>query len=650
MAQIDHTDQPQTPSDQAPAPEPAAPQPAAPQPARADEIAAKAKSAEQRSFEANVLPDGTILDEKYEITGILGRGGFAIVYRATQLNINRTVAIKVAMINDRTSATDIERFMREAHAAASLQHPNTVTVHDIGVLANGSPYIAMEPFVGRNLKRELRKNGPLSPARGVPLFINALDALAAAHEAGIIHRDLKPENLILTHPGKRTEALKIIDFGIARLHDSENVDLTGSALLGTPAYLAPEYIKDHKISPAIDVYQMGLILVELLTGQRVVSGENTFQCVLAHVNGTLNLPAALMASTLGDVLRKALQRDERERYPNAGAFRDALEAVNLTGIGDLSTAPGGHDERSSDISLSSSSLSTSSTEFSVSKLNRDTFEQASQDFSLGDIPRPQQRRKGVALIALVALVVLSVSAALLWIGSQTRSDEASASTSQSPPDNHSASANATAAAQQPPTHAPPPVDPTPPPIAAPTQPAPQQPPDPNAQPPAEVKPAEVKPAEVKLVITSKPSHLLIIDAITEQPLGETPFDLTQQESTRLLVKAQLKGKLSDPVEVLFDGATPFTELDFSDWASATQKHISGKPSSGKPSSGKPSSGKPSSDKPSSDKPSSDKPSSAETSATQPPSPQEPPALPPKEPPRPKIDIIDDDRPGIGTID
>jgi serine/threonine protein kinase len=279
-----------------------------------------------------LLPKGTIVEEKYKITGILGAGGFAVVYGATQLNIDRPVALKVMNL-PATGAKKkaVERFTREARAAAGLHHPNTVTMHDIGFV-DGNPYIAMEPVVGRDLKRELRRNGAMQPERAVHLFIDTLDALALAHENGIVHRDLKPSNLVLTDPERRTEKLKIIDFGIARLRgDSSSVDLTGSSVIGTPSYMAPEYIKDHIVSPALDVYQMGLILVELLTGSRLVSGENPYQCLMMHVSGRLPIPEPLLDSNFGPVITRALANDPKSRFKDAAEFRDALEQVDVAG-------------------------------------------------------------------------------------------------------------------------------------------------------------------------------------------------------------------------------------------------------------------------------------------------------------------------------
>ncbi len=277
------------------------------------------------------LPAGTLIDERYQIQDVLGRGGYAVVYRALQVNIERFVALKVLSLGPAVDGDDIERFLRAARLAARIQHPNAVTIYDVGRLGDGAPYIVMEPFIGRNLKRELRHGGPLAPERCIRLFLGCLDALAKAHEAGVIHRDLKPGNLIVTDPGTSSEALKVIDFGIARLRD-EQTSMTGSGLLGTPSYLAPEYIREHLVTPALDVYQMGLILVEALTGRQVVRGETPYKCIWQHVSGELDLPPQVMEGELGVVLRRALERDHQRRFPHAAALRDALAQLNPSQI------------------------------------------------------------------------------------------------------------------------------------------------------------------------------------------------------------------------------------------------------------------------------------------------------------------------------
>lgn len=295
--------------------------------------------------DGGLLP-GTVLDDRYTLVRELGRGGFATVYEATQLNMDRRVAIKVLdePLGSRRDTNFYDRFLREAKVAASIDHPNIVTIHDYGVTPSPRhPYIVMELLEGRDLADVIARSGPMLPARALPLFVSALNALGRGHDAGVIHIDLKPSNLFLERPGERDESLLVVDFGIASLEvdgeDDERLTQTGG-FVGTPSYMAPEYINDRLVTPAIDVYQMGLILAELLTGQVVVSGKSTMETLMNHASGKVELPQALLDSPLGPVLRKAVAFEADARYPNANAFAEALAAIDPATVPALTGAAG----------------------------------------------------------------------------------------------------------------------------------------------------------------------------------------------------------------------------------------------------------------------------------------------------------------------
>jgi serine/threonine protein kinase len=188
----------------------------------------------------------------------------------------------------------------------------------------------------------------MRPEHLLPLFISCLDALGEAHELGIVHKDLKPSNLFLSDPGTRSEALRIVDFGIAHIKNgpgdageqpdppeakerSGRLTATGQ-ILGTLQYLTPEYIASQTVTPALDVYQMALILVELLSGDRVIKTDNPFECLRIHTFGLLELPEYLLASPLGPVLRHALASEVSERIPDANAFAEALSEIDPAAI------------------------------------------------------------------------------------------------------------------------------------------------------------------------------------------------------------------------------------------------------------------------------------------------------------------------------
>jgi len=280
---------------------------------------------------------GTRLNDRYEIRGLLGVGGTATVYDAFDLVIHREVALKVVkpFVDGRHPEEDlksVERFQREARSAAQMIHPNVVTIHDMGVLTEtAQPFIVMEKLIGRNVEEELRSRGALSARRALRLIGRALDALSMGHDKGIVHRDLKPANLFIVAPGRPEEDVRVLDFGIAWHGWGTRLSATGQ-LFGTARYLAPEYLLEQRVSPALDVYQIGLVLVEMLTGTPVMGIRKPGDCIYAHVHGELDVPARLLECPLGPVLQAALARQPELRMADARIFRDVLERVNPNDI------------------------------------------------------------------------------------------------------------------------------------------------------------------------------------------------------------------------------------------------------------------------------------------------------------------------------
>jgi len=274
------------------------------------------------------LSVGTIVDGKFEVVDTIGAGGFARVYKARQLNIERPVALKLLnTFADADTDSTTARFLQEAKVAAQIRHPNVVAIYDFGVF-EGRPYIVMELLEGYDLKHSLRTFGPMDPAQAIQLVADALDALGKGHEKGIVHKDLKPGNLFLHDPGRRSQSLRILDFGIARVQHSTAMTQS-QQVLGTPRYYAPEYVQQRIVTPALDVYQMGLILVEMLTAEPLVAINDPFLCMMHHCTGQLALPVALWESSLGPVLASALATEHFKRFSDGHAFRDALEQVDL---------------------------------------------------------------------------------------------------------------------------------------------------------------------------------------------------------------------------------------------------------------------------------------------------------------------------------
>ena len=223
-----------------------------------------------------LLRDGDILDAKYRIVRLIGRGGWAAVYEGVNVRIGRRVAIKVLSADAAEKPGVLDRFEREAQAATTIDSEHVVHVFDFGILDDGRAYIVMELLDGKNLGQKIAAKGPIAPTRAVFYTIQALAGLAHAHDAGVTHRDIKPENLVVVKKQGR-EIVKIVDFGISklrrRLHLEGNVTQTNQ-VLGSPVYMSPEQCRgtrhmDHRS----DLYSIGVVLFELLTAELPHKGE-----------------------------------------------------------------------------------------------------------------------------------------------------------------------------------------------------------------------------------------------------------------------------------------------------------------------------------------------------------------------------------------
>ena len=276
---------------------------------------------------SKIVP-GAYIERKYRIDEEIGTGGYATVYRARHLALDRNVAIKVMDVGAGVDATYVERFIREAKIAAKLNHTNIVSIYDYGVIPDsGQPYIVMELLKGHDLYDEIYTIGPIGPKRAYRLFLPLLEALGTGHRLGIIHKDLKPENLFISLAGEPDECMKVVDFGVARIEDNQYSKLTvNGQVTGTPRFLAPEYILNQTVSPAIDVYQMALIISEAITGRPAVMGDPVAS-MTAHCNGDIKIADFLQRGAIGKVFLKALALDPKDRYRNCDEFAKALESI-----------------------------------------------------------------------------------------------------------------------------------------------------------------------------------------------------------------------------------------------------------------------------------------------------------------------------------
>ena len=259
---------------------------------------------------------------KYEIVALRGRGGMGVVHQAFDPFLEREVALKVMLPQIAEHPEHKQRFEREARAVARLTHPNVVTVYDLGYHTDGSPYIVMELLRGRDLFAAMQEVPPLSIAARVTIVLQVLEGLGHAHKVGIVHRDIKPANIFLTEDGPA----KIMDFGIARFTTTGGTG-TG-AIVGTPSYMSPEQVRGEKVDGLSDLFSVGCMLYELLTGRRPFDGENVMATLYRIASGdlTVELPPGPEYEPFGPVIARATARKPEHRYPTAADFANALRA------------------------------------------------------------------------------------------------------------------------------------------------------------------------------------------------------------------------------------------------------------------------------------------------------------------------------------
>jgi serine/threonine-protein kinase len=277
---------------------------------------------------------GRLIDDRYQVRSRIARGGMATVYLATDLRLERRVAIKIMHGHLADDASFKERFIQEARSAARLAHPNVVNVFDQGQ-DDDSAYLVMEYLPGITLRELLQDHKVLTSEQAMDILEAVLAGLAAAHRAGIVHRDLKPENVLLADDGR----IKIGDFGLARAATANTA--TGAALLGTIAYLSPELVTRGVADTRSDIYALGIMLYEMLTGEQPYKGEQPMQIAYQHANDTVPAPSSANPSVpaeLDELVLWATARDPEHRPRDARAMLDQLIDVQRV-LADPSGAP-----------------------------------------------------------------------------------------------------------------------------------------------------------------------------------------------------------------------------------------------------------------------------------------------------------------------
>ncbi len=271
---------------------------------------------------------GDTLEGRYEITKMLATGGMGVILRARHVRMGRDVAIKILHPHIAQEDDVIARFEREVRLAQMLNHPNTIRLYDFGEAENGLIYVVMELLEGADLKEIIAQEGPLTVGRAVDLAMQVLDGLGEAHEQDFVHRDLKPSNVFITQDRRGNDQVKILDFGIAKSLEEGGSDLTATgSICGTAAYVAPEYLHDPTPQKAADVYAVGLILLEMLTGKRAFHGTTTAQTLMMQMQREIQVPRQIASTPLGDVIACAAHKEPARRYQNADQMYRALEAI-----------------------------------------------------------------------------------------------------------------------------------------------------------------------------------------------------------------------------------------------------------------------------------------------------------------------------------
>jgi serine/threonine protein kinase len=285
---------------------------------------------------------GTVFADKYEVQSVLGQGGMSVVYKARHKYMNRVVALKLLLEHLADDHIAFQRFQKEAQAASSLSHQNIVSVHDFGVSKSGQAYFVMDCLEGQSLYDVIVETNGVPIDRAVNIFRQTCEGLAHAHKKGVVHRDLKPSNVVLVKEEDGSETVKIVDFGLAKLHRPEGVEearLTQSGMVfGSPLYMSPEQCQGYPLDARSDIYSLGVMMYETLAGSLPFKSDSFFNIALLHIHQnppsfSETVPDKHVPEELERVIFKCLEKEADKRYSNVDELRQKiLDSALISGV------------------------------------------------------------------------------------------------------------------------------------------------------------------------------------------------------------------------------------------------------------------------------------------------------------------------------
>ena len=284
---------------------------------------------------------GRVIDGRYEIQQRIGEGGMGVVYKARQISIDRVLAIKFLNAEMAQDPNWVQRFYNEAKACSRLQHPNTIRMFDFGQTQDGKLFMTMEFLDGISLRQAL-STGPLAPQRVMKILIQGCASLAEAHSIGIIHRDIKPDNVFLLNMAGSPDFVKLLDFSVAKLLEGDRMKTQAGVVFGTPQYMSPEQGRGAVLDARSDLYALGVLAFEMLTGNVPYNDENPMTVIQMHLHGQVPPMPDAVPYSVQNIVRRAMEKDAGRRYQSAGEMMQHCQQVFAElNSGNVSVGAGG---------------------------------------------------------------------------------------------------------------------------------------------------------------------------------------------------------------------------------------------------------------------------------------------------------------------